>query len=281
VVLFEMIAGRPPFDDEEPVKLLSAHATRPVPPMTELAPEAQVPPLVEELLRRGLAKTAAERHASADDYVIEIDRVRAELIPGFSRAATLAPFPAFSEHSGPFMRASTPLPMHTPYPAMPTSALLTPIPKRRLPFGWIVAAILTVGVVAAIAAGGGGASSPAAVPNASGSGSGSAKGGKPAAGVTTPVPVPMPMPSLIPSGDDTETRELELKAALHDLESGATCPERKKAVAALRELGDARAIPALKKARYRGRGGVLGIGERNTNSCLSADAAAAITALGK
>ena len=34
------------------------------------------------------------------------------------------------------------------------------------------------------------------------------------------------------------------------------------------ELGDARAVPGLKKARYRGAGGVLGIGESNANACL-------------
>jgi hypothetical protein len=93
------------------------------------------------------------------------------------------------------------------------------------------------------------------------------------------MPVPITLPSIV-AGDDADTREMKLKAAMHDLETGATCPDRKKAVAALRELGDARAIPALKKARYRGRGGVLGIGESNSNACLAADAKAAIAALG-
>ena len=251
VVLYEMIAGRPPFEDEEPVKLLSAHATREVP---RFAPELAVPPAVEELVRRGLAKTTDARFANADDYVMEIDRVRAELIPGFVRAATLAPFPALADHSGPYARAMTPLPL-------PTASAMHALPKRKLSIGWIVAAILTVGVIAAIAAGGRGSSSPSS-------------GSAPAGGV---VPVPMPMPSVMPSADD---KELKLKAALHDLESGATCADRKEAVAVLRDLGDPRAIPALKKARYRGRGGVLGIGESNTNACLAADAKAAITALG-
>jgi serine/threonine-protein kinase len=254
VVLYEMIAGRPPFEDEEPVKLLSAHATREVP---HFAPELAIPPQVEELVRRGLAKTTDARFASADEYVTEIDRVRTELIPGFVRAATLAPFPALAiaEASGPYARAATPMPM-------PTASAIHALPKRKLSLGWIVAAILTVGVIAAIAAGGGGSSAPAA-------------GTAPISGGV--VPVPMPMPSVVPSPED---KELQLKAALHDLESGATCADRKQAVATLRDLGDARAIPALKKARYRGRGGVLGIGESNTNACLAADAKAAIVELG-
>ena len=39
-------------------------------------------------------------------------------------------------------------------------------------------------------------------------------------------------------------------------------------------------IPALKKARGRYRGGVLGIGSSNTNACLKSDADTAIQALG-
>jgi serine/threonine-protein kinase len=273
VVLFEMIAGRPPFVDEEPLQLLSAHATRPVPRFAEIAPEAQVPPAVEELVRRGLAKTTDERFANADDYVIEIDRVRAELVPGLVRATTLPPFavPHPADASAPHARFATPYPMNTPMPSAATvSGLTTLPPRKRLPIGWIVAAILTVGVIAAIVAGGSGKPAAPLV------GAEPVSARRPGA-ITQPVPVPVPVPEPVASGADVDTR---LKAALHDLETGATCADRKKAVAALRELGDARAIPALKRARYRGRGGLLGIGERNANACLKADADAAITALG-
>src|SRR5690606_41919560 len=84
--------------------------------------------------------------------------------------------------------------------------------------------------------------------------------------VTVPVPVA-----------DKETR---LKAALHDLENGKTRADRKAAIPTLVEIGDERAIPALKKARRRMRGGVLGIGDNNTNACLKSDAETAIQALG-
>lgn len=89
---------------------------------------------------------------------------------------------------------------------------------------------------------------------------------------TTEVIVPM----LIPS---TASPEERFKAAAYELEKGATCEERKAAVAKLRVLGDKRAIPLLKRARYRMRGGVAGIGDSNTNACLKADAEAAMAAL--
>ena len=56
--------------------------------------------------------------------------------------------------------------------------------------------------------------------------------------------------------------EIQLKAALHDLTNGKTCADRKTAIPRLLALRDPRAIPALKSARYRMRGGVLGIGRR-------------------
>jgi hypothetical protein len=78
----------------------------------------------------------------------------------------------------------------------------------------------------------------------------------------------------------TIDRDAQYKAASHDLETSATCTDRKAAVGKLVDLGDPRAIGELKAARYRMRGGVLGFGESNSNACLKADAEAAIKALG-
>ncbi len=74
--------------------------------------------------------------------------------------------------------------------------------------------------------------------------------------------------------------ETLLKAAVHDLENGKTCADRKAAIPMLAQVGDERAIAALKRARYRMRGGVLGIGDSNTNACLKSDAEKVIQALG-
>jgi hypothetical protein len=60
-----------------------------------------------------------------------------------------------------------------------------------------------------------------------------------------------------------------------DLKQGKTCVDRKQAVANLRALGNQDAIPDLRKARYRPRGG-LGRKKVNTNACLRASAREAI-----
>ncbi len=98
---------------------------------------------------------------------------------------------------------------------------------------------------------------------------------EPAKTVARPAqPDPAP-PPILPLNDSAE-----LKSLLQALEKGKTCTDRKKAVGGLLALGDKDAVPALKKARYRMRGGLLGIGSSNANHCLKADAEAAITALG-
>jgi hypothetical protein len=58
-----------------------------------------------------------------------------------------------------------------------------------------------------------------------------------------------------------------------DLEKGATCKDRREAVAKLRALRDKRAIPALRRAHGR-HGGFIGL--ESVNACLDRDAAEAI-----
>jgi hypothetical protein len=103
----------------------------------------------------------------------------------------------------------------------------------------------------------------------------------PAAAPLAPaVPATDTAPPAPPESAATGDRDNALKAAILDLQSAPTCTDRKTAIPKLVELGDPRAIAPLKAARYRMRGGVLGIGDSNTNACLKPDAEAAIKALG-
>ena len=65
IVAYEMLTGHRPFDGEGPLALIGMHITAPVPPMAEKAPAAAIPPEVEALVRRLLAKESAERPADA------------------------------------------------------------------------------------------------------------------------------------------------------------------------------------------------------------------------
>jgi hypothetical protein len=80
------------------------------------------------------------------------------------------------------------------------------------------------------------------------------------------VPASVPGPDATPIVSDHDAR---LNAALHELQAGATCGERKQAIAKLVELRDPKAVAPLRSARGRGKG----------NACLRGEAAAAIRAL--
>jgi serine/threonine-protein kinase len=257
VVLFEMIAGRPPFVADEAVRLLTAHAMTPPPTINGLEPAAALPPAVEAVIQRGLGKTWSERYTSAAEYIAAIDDARRAAgieisnpaatryqtpVPGTLAVAT-PPAPVETMLGAGTRAVSTPAPTAAPAAAAPGPGLR--LTRRQLRVvGAVAAGILAIALGAAIL------------------------------GDDDPDPGGRPRPA---SAFDKETA---LKALLHDLSEGATCEDRRRAVIALHSLGDARAIPALKKARSRVRGGMFGLGGSNTNKCLRADAEAAIVGLG-
>jgi hypothetical protein len=246
----------------------------------------------------GLAKVSAERIGSALDYMRRLEEVcraagydigasgpRASgqlaipagphAIPTPPPGFLVTPAPYASATPAPYSSATpfpgaTPMPFHVeigsahtlPIESLPQAArqvsihdIKEPLPKKYKTIGIGILVAAVVGAILLVALGGGDAP----------------KAKKQSGPTVVPVPVPVGMPV------DTET---VLKAALHDLENGKTCADRKAAIPALVKLGDERAIAPLKKARYRMRGGVLGIGDSNTNACLKADAESAIIELG-
>jgi serine/threonine-protein kinase len=67
VVLFELLTGRLPFTGAETMDVLLAHATQPPPSFEEIGASVWVPPAIEEVVRRCLAKDPADRPNSARD----------------------------------------------------------------------------------------------------------------------------------------------------------------------------------------------------------------------
>ena len=64
-VLFELLTGRPPFEAANPMAVMLAHIQKPPPSLNEVAPWANVPPEVDGLILRALAKDPGDRFASA------------------------------------------------------------------------------------------------------------------------------------------------------------------------------------------------------------------------
>ncbi len=69
VITYEMLTGYRPFDHDSKVTLLGMHVTAPVPPMAKFAPDANIPPEVEALVAKLLAKDSNHRFTDAKDLV--------------------------------------------------------------------------------------------------------------------------------------------------------------------------------------------------------------------
>ena len=82
VVLYEMLTGRPPFTGPSPVAIAYKHASEvPVPPSEH---NADVPPGLDAVVLKAMAKDPAQRHSSADDLRAELlamGRGRGEAAP--------------------------------------------------------------------------------------------------------------------------------------------------------------------------------------------------------
>jgi tetratricopeptide (TPR) repeat protein len=78
VTAYEVLCGRPPFDEREPLPLMWKHAgERPVPVIER---NRSVPPELSDLVNRLLAKLPAERPASAAATADELDRIHSWLV---------------------------------------------------------------------------------------------------------------------------------------------------------------------------------------------------------
>jgi serine/threonine-protein kinase len=136
ILLFEMLTGRPPFKADEALRVLAMHMTQPPPSVAEVAPDVVLPPALEALIARGLAKDPANRPQTAEQYLDELDRALAPPAPQVTVAAR------------------------------PPRKATTKLRKRRL---WQAAGLAAIGAALAIAlllSRNGSASAPAAPPPA-------------------------------------------------------------------------------------------------------------------
>jgi serine/threonine protein kinase/tetratricopeptide (TPR) repeat protein len=79
-VLFEMLAGRPPFQGANILATLARHATEPAPRIRSEVPE--VPPSVEQALLRALAKDPGQRFPTIGDFGRALSSTAVSLISG-------------------------------------------------------------------------------------------------------------------------------------------------------------------------------------------------------
>jgi len=130
-MLFEMVAGRPPFVGVSIGKVIQQHLLSPPPSVKEFRPE--VPATLDPILAKALVKDPAGRYQTADEMLGALRLVAA--------AVTL-------ERSlpGSTTRESAAAPAPVPAPAAPPAAAPAPAGQRRL--------IILLGITAALAVAG-------------------------------------------------------------------------------------------------------------------------------
>ena len=137
-IMFEMIAGTRPYEHESKVTLLGMHVTAPIPKMAERAPEANVPPVVEAIVARLLAKEATARFADSKDLVEALDNAAHSLA-----ASGRIPEPwqpqSRGQH-GPASRNNGELPSNAALALGPTSLAQPPALASR---GWLASLVDT------------------------------------------------------------------------------------------------------------------------------------------
>ncbi len=107
IVMYEMLAGRAPFQATNPHGYILKHVTEKPAPIIDTNPEAKVPPALEAIIMKSLEKSRDNRYADAGDFVAALEAVRNDVAPDakyglgdklvtLSGAKTLADLPAFT-----------------------------------------------------------------------------------------------------------------------------------------------------------------------------------------
>ena len=138
ILLYEMLAGRAPFEDKDPLAMLGAHVGRRPPAFADIAPEVEIPGPLEDIIQRGLMKAAAERIGTAADYLAMLDAFSPPLHPPPRReTAPAIEVPAMPPTSvtgvSPVVVMRTVPGMPTPVPGMPTPVPGMPTPVPGVP----------------------------------------------------------------------------------------------------------------------------------------------------
>ena len=89
---FELLTGAPPFHHEEATAVMYAHLSEPPPPVTSR--RAGLPPAVDQLVARALAKVPADRYASCQEFADALLQELGTVSPSSRLGASDGPAPS-------------------------------------------------------------------------------------------------------------------------------------------------------------------------------------------
>ena len=134
VMLYEMLAGRLPFEGESAVSVALKHLSEPPPPLSQFRPD--VHPALEAVVMAALAKDPAQRWQSAEEFAQGLEAARSQIDAGIDGAEGLAAV------------APVPLPAPPPetIPAANGDGAAPPVaePPRRRRWPWFTLGLLAL-----------------------------------------------------------------------------------------------------------------------------------------
>jgi serine/threonine protein kinase len=81
IVMYEMLAGRAPFNATTPHGYILKHVTEKPAPIAELNPAANVPPQLESIIMKSLEKQRENRYEGASEFAAELEAIRHSIAP--------------------------------------------------------------------------------------------------------------------------------------------------------------------------------------------------------
>jgi beta-lactam-binding protein with PASTA domain len=90
IVLYELLTGSVPFDGETAVTIALKQVSATPPPPSSIRGEEIIPPELDAVVLRALAKEPAERFADAEEFIAALEHVRRGLPAGGGRVSTAA-----------------------------------------------------------------------------------------------------------------------------------------------------------------------------------------------
>ncbi len=146
-VLFECLAGRPPFRKDEDVAVVMAHISEPAPPVTQFRPDC--PPELAGVVAKALAKAPDDRFQSGDELV---DALRSAGAGEAIAVTRVSESPAPAEPAGPAPPSEPPAPPSQPsVPAGEPPASGEAARRRSVSPSWLIAAGLALAAAVAVA----------------------------------------------------------------------------------------------------------------------------------
>ncbi|HEY2094764.1 MAG TPA: protein kinase [Thermoanaerobaculia bacterium] len=143
IVLYEMLAGVPPFQADTPHSYLMMHASERPKPMRQVNPTVPDAPKLEALIFRALEKNREHRFRTAREFADELERI----LPTLPETGGAARIPIATEVTDEATRVSVPL--LEPETVLTKRMITLPEPPppepRRSPVGAIVVILVVIG----------------------------------------------------------------------------------------------------------------------------------------